>query len=110
MARTPFLTRDNLSQMSALGQEEEGVAETMHAYSMQTLLQSEECTGHGTRHLKMSSGWAERKVWVLDPGVVPALKNLRSWVWWCTPVIPAFGRLRQENGEFQCSLGCIVRP
>jgi hypothetical protein len=25
------------------------------------------------------------------------------------PVIPALGRLRQENGEFQASLGYIVR-
>jgi hypothetical protein len=27
----------------------------------------------------------------------------------CMPVIPALGRLRQENGEFQASLGYIVR-
>jgi hypothetical protein len=28
----------------------------------------------------------------------------------CTPVIPAFRRLRQENCEFEVSLGYIVRP
>jgi hypothetical protein len=31
-------------------------------------------------------------------------------VWWCTPVIPTCGRLRQEDGEFQASLGDITRP
>jgi hypothetical protein len=31
-------------------------------------------------------------------------------VWWHTPVIPALGRLRQEGGEFEVSLGCILRP
>jgi hypothetical protein len=33
-----------------------------------------------------------------------------SWVWWYTSVIPALGRLRQENHEFQGSLGYIARP
>jgi hypothetical protein len=30
--------------------------------------------------------------------------------WWCTPVIPAFRRLRQEYGEFKGSLNYIGRP
>jgi hypothetical protein len=30
--------------------------------------------------------------------------------WWCTPVIPAFGRLRQEDQEFKTSLDYIERP
>lgn len=39
------------------------------------------------------------------------------WVWWHTPVIPAFRRLRQNNGEFgqlglysefEASLGCVA--
>jgi hypothetical protein len=29
---------------------------------------------------------------------------------WCTPVIPALGRLRQEDGEFQASLNYQTRP
>jgi hypothetical protein len=27
---------------------------------------------------------------------------------WCTPVIPAFGRLRQEDYEFKAGLGYIA--
>jgi hypothetical protein len=32
-----------------------------------------------------------------------------SWVWWCTPVIPILGRLRQEDHKFEDSLGYTVR-
>jgi hypothetical protein len=32
------------------------------------------------------------------------------WVWWYTPVIPALGRIRQENHEFEGSLVYTVRP
>jgi hypothetical protein len=28
----------------------------------------------------------------------------------CTPIIPALGRLKQENHKFEASLGYIVRP
>jgi hypothetical protein len=31
-------------------------------------------------------------------------KGERSQAWWCTPVIPALGRLRREDGKFQDSL------
>jgi hypothetical protein len=31
-------------------------------------------------------------------------------VWWYTPVIPEFWRLRQENSEFQVSLANVMRP
>jgi hypothetical protein len=30
--------------------------------------------------------------------------NVVGWAWWCTPVIPALGRLRQEDLEFEVSL------
>jgi hypothetical protein len=29
---------------------------------------------------------------------------------WSTPIISAFGRLRQEDYEFEASLGNMVRP
>jgi hypothetical protein len=32
-----------------------------------------------------------------------------SWVWWCVSIIPALRRLRQEDQEFQGSLGYIAR-
>jgi hypothetical protein len=35
---------------------------------------------------------------------------LGSWMLWCTPEIPALGRLRQEDGEFQASLNYQTRP
>jgi hypothetical protein len=31
-------------------------------------------------------------------------------VWWHTSIIPALGRLRQEDYEFKTSLGYIARP
>ena len=38
------------------------------------------------------------------------VKNVNSQVWWCTPVIPVLGRLRQEDCRFKASLGNLVRP
>jgi hypothetical protein len=32
-----------------------------------------------------------------------------SMAWWFTPVIPALGRLRQEDHEFEANLGSIAR-
>jgi hypothetical protein len=29
-----------------------------------------------------------------------------NWMWCCTPVITTLGRLRQEDFEFEASLGC----
>jgi hypothetical protein len=33
----------------------------------------------------------------------------QSLAWWFTPVIPALGRLRQEDGKFRTRLGHIWR-
>jgi hypothetical protein len=41
---------------------------------------------------------------------VPHLENGgNSWVWWFIPEILALGGLRQEDCEFEASLGYIVR-
>jgi hypothetical protein len=40
--------------------------------------------------------------------VVPRLKqNQINQTWWQGPVIPTLGRLRQEDGKFNTSLGYI---
>ena len=36
--------------------------------------------------------------------------KIKSRVWWCMPVIPVFGRLRQEDHRFVASLSILVRP
>jgi hypothetical protein len=33
-----------------------------------------------------------------------------SQAWWCTPILPALRRLRQEDWKFKDSLGYITRP
>jgi hypothetical protein len=30
--------------------------------------------------------------------------------WWCIPITPTHGRLRQEDHEFDASLGYILKP
>jgi hypothetical protein len=36
------------------------------------------------------------------------LGNTRCQVWCCVPLIPVFWRLKQEDHEFEASLGCPV--
>jgi hypothetical protein len=36
--------------------------------------------------------------------------NFQSQAWWHMPVIPALGRLRQEDCEFEVYLNYIVKP
>jgi hypothetical protein len=48
------------------------------------------------------------KVAFLFLGYVQNKKN--SWARWCTPIIPALGRLRQEDHEFKASLGYTQKP
>jgi hypothetical protein len=43
-------------------------------------------------------------------GLKVLLKNIPLARWWCTLVIPALRRLRQEACEFEVSLGYIARP
>lgn len=31
-------------------------------------------------------------------------------MWWHRPIISAFGKPRHEDGKFEASFGCIVRP
>jgi hypothetical protein len=38
------------------------------------------------------------------------LLNGYSQEWWCTPLILALGRLKQEDQEFKDSLGYMVKP
>jgi hypothetical protein len=39
-------------------------------------------------------------------------KERKKWnqTWWCTPVIPALESLRQENGDFEASVGYREGP
>jgi hypothetical protein len=36
--------------------------------------------------------------------------TVSSWAWCCMSIIPAHGRLRQEDHEFEASLDFIARP
>jgi hypothetical protein len=33
-----------------------------------------------------------------------------GWVWWYIPVIPAFGKMRQEDQDFKAFLNSTTRP
>jgi hypothetical protein len=35
-------------------------------------------------------------------------KDAKSWAWWCMPAIPGLKRQRQEDQEFEVSLGYMV--
>jgi hypothetical protein len=37
------------------------------------------------------------------------VSGLKTWAWWDIPVISALRKLRQEDQEFQDSLGYVVR-
>jgi hypothetical protein len=38
------------------------------------------------------------------------IKPYSCWAWWHMPIISAFGRLGQEDYEFEISLGYAARP
>jgi hypothetical protein len=60
--------------------------------------------GGGTAYLEKSGPWVQSPV-------LPKKKNVApSWEWWCTPIILALRRLRQEDYKFEDSLSSIVRP
>jgi hypothetical protein len=40
----------------------------------------------------------------------PALKKVKLDQVWCTVVMPAFRRLRQEDRKFKACLGYLARP
>lgn len=45
------------------------------------------------------------------PKVIVLERRKFSWVWWCTPLVPALGTLRKEGlCEVEASLGYSVRP
>lgn len=37
-------------------------------------------------------------------------RSVFSWAWCHLPVIPALGRLKQEDGEFKAGLGYTLKP
>jgi hypothetical protein len=45
----------------------------------------------------------------MPPRLAHKIYFLKSWVWWYTPLIPAFERLRQKDVEFDTSLSYITR-
>jgi hypothetical protein len=44
-----------------------------------------------------------------QPQSLGSRRKVSSWMWWCLSVIPALRRLRQENCEFEGSLGYITK-
>lgn len=46
-----------------------------------------------------------------EPGVGSLLdrNTVQDWVWWCTPVVPALGRQRNEKCGCEGRLGYTVR-
>jgi hypothetical protein len=45
------------------------------------------------------------QIWKWPP--VSQRKASETWTWWCMPIIPRFGRLRQKDCEFKANLGHI---
>jgi hypothetical protein len=57
-------------------------------------------------------GDGDRKSWFEaspDKKLARPPSQRTSQAWWCIPVIPALGPLRQKNLEFEASLGYIAR-
>jgi hypothetical protein len=69
-------------------------------------------------HLGALAGWlkwysaclASTRLWVKSLLPPPSKKGRTTWsrTWWHTPVIPEFTRLRQEDCNFEDSLGYVV--
>lgn len=58
----------------------------------------------------ISGAWFLPLHYKLPPSFSCSRIDRRVWVWWCSPIIPALGRLRQEGHGFEASLGDKARP
>jgi hypothetical protein len=61
-------------------------------------------------HYRASYYNSKASVFTTNLKISLVLKLQKNWVWWCTPVISALGKLRQKDPKLRASLGYMVRP